>query len=400
MYKPTLLPEPGTVIRSKYRLERRLGQGGMGTVYLATDVTLYRQVAIKVLDPRASADQDSQQRFEREAKMARLLTHPNTIQIFDFGRLENGLPFIVMQYLRGLPLDDLLHREGALTVGRGLSIARQILLSLSEAHGHQVIHRDLKPSNVIVGEVGGQHDVAKVLDFGIAKLLDSARDPSSLKTRTGLVIGSPGYMAPERIRGETLTPQSDLFSFGIMFVEMLSGAPLYGGLNPIDVLSRILDPAPVPIPQPLLQGPAGRLLWRATQKHPSHRYQSAVEIIGDIDSIVASADHQTLGTQAAGISAMAQQMMQDRMRPPESDEAVATRPIMPDVKLSPAPSPPPSPSVPGPPPPQGAVPTAPNLTTEDLPRKQSLWSNPLNILLVVLIVLLVVGTGVLVSFMM
>ena len=401
------MPSSGSIIRNKYRIEHRLGVGGMGTVFLATDVTLYRQVAIKILDPRAAADEASQRRFEREAKVARHLTHPNTIQIFDFGRIDNGLPFIVMEYLRGLPLDKLIERQGALPLERALSIGKQVLSSLSEAHSNGVIHRDLKPSNVIVGEFGGHSDFAKVLDFGIAKLLDSARDSCQLTTRTGLVMGSPAYMAPERIRGEPLSVRSDLFSCGIMLVEMLSGQPLFAHVNHIEVLTRLMEPVPIPIPDWLLVGPAGRLLSRATQKHPQHRHQSAQEMIQEIDQILATADQQTMGEAPASDFGKAVRSVAPPASNPGLIETMPTSPMgaLPDdiAHMRPPPSaqgvsPLPSPGF-GPAPgiAQGQT-TAPVEFNEEGP-KPSLWSNPLNIVLMILILLLVIGTAVLVSLM-
>ena len=402
------MPVSGSVIRNKYRIEHRLGVGGMGTVFLATDLTLYRQVAIKILDPRTAADEANQRRFEIEAKVARHLTHPNTIQIFDFGRIDNGLPFIVMEYLRGLPLDQLIERQGAMSLQRALSIGKQVLSSLAEAHANGVIHRDLKPSNVIVGEFGGHQDFAKVLDFGIAKLLDSTRDSCSLKTRTGLVMGSPAYMAPERIRGEPLSPQSDLFSFGIMLLEMLYGQSIYAGVNHIEVLSRLIEPAPIPLPRWLQVGPAGRLLSRATQKNPVHRHHSAQEMIQEIDTILTTSDQQTLGeVGAAELGNVIRNVAPPApvASPPVSNQGlIETMPTSPMSAL-------PDDALPGlarplGPPPKGAAPplsagahtTAP-VEFDDGEKKPSLFSNPLNILLIVLILLLVIGTGVLVSLM-
>ena len=379
----------------------------MGTVFLATDITLYRQVAIKILDPRAAADEASQRRFEREAKVARHLTHPNTIQIFDFGRIDNGLPFIVMEYLRGLPLDKLIERQGAMPLERAMSIGKQVLSSLTEAHKAGVIHRDLKPSNVIVGEFGGHSDFAKVLDFGIAKLLDSARDSLQLQTRSGLVMGSPAYMAPERIRGEPLSARSDLFSCGIMLVEMLNGQSLYAHMNHIEVLTRLMEPAPIPLPDWLRAGPAGHLLARATQKNPQHRHQSAEEMIQEIDQVLATADQQTVGD---GSGSSFGQAVREVAPPPASNpgliECMPTTPMgaLPDDV--PPLGPPPSAQgvgpahAPGFSPSQGIAQgqaTAPVDFSDEV--KPSLWSNPLNIVLMVLILLLVIGTAVLVSLM-
>jgi len=291
---PPRLPTPGTLISGKFEVTDHIGSGGMASVYVATDQTLGRQVAIKVLDPRLMSDPDNLRRFEHEARVARHLEHPNTIQIFDFGTLDDGLPFIVMEYLRGRPLDEIIQAEGALHPDRVMHIAKQVLWSLQNAHANRVLHRDLKPRNVIVGEFGGQSDFAKVLDFGLAKVLDLDREASSLATRSGLMIGTPEYIPPERLRGEELGPSSDLFSFGLMMIEMLCGRSPYAGLAPLQVLSNIIDDAPVPMPDAVRQGWLGAVVIKAAEKQLERRYQSADAILADLETLGMVADEATV----------------------------------------------------------------------------------------------------------
>ena len=288
------LPEPGLLIGGKFRVNRTIGCGGMATVYAATDQTLGRQVAIKVLSPGLMGDPSSYMRFEHEARVARHLQHPNTIQIFDFRSLDNGLPYIVMEYLRGAPLDELIQAEGALHPDRVLDIARQVLASLQNAHENRVLHRDLKPRNVLVGEFGGQSDFAKVLDFGLSKVLDFKGNGQTLQTRSGVILGTPEYISPERLRGEDLGPASDLFSFGMMLCEMLAGQSPYAGLAPLQILSNIVDDAPVPVPKRVRDGRLGGVVLRATEKNTAGRYQSARAVIEDLDLLESLSKEKTL----------------------------------------------------------------------------------------------------------
>ena len=276
------LPKTGEILAGRYRIENVVGSGAMGCVFSGIDKNVERKVAIKVLAPALSGDENNHRRFAREARVTRQLSHPNTIRIYDYGHTERNLPYIVMEFLKGDALDEYLKQNGPLSLERAVPVARQVLSSIADAHENRVIHRDLKPANIMLCQLGGQQDFPKVLDFGIAKVVDACREGGSLNTFSGLVIGSPVFMSPERIRGEALSPASDLFSFGLIFSEMLSGESLYPGLKPIEVLARHMEPTPIPLPAAIRKGPFRELIEKAVDKDLGNRYQSAVELIDDL----------------------------------------------------------------------------------------------------------------------
>ena len=215
----------GTLLDGKYRIERLLAQGGMATVYVATQEPLGRQVAVKVLKHQSSdpeVREIDEKRFFREASSASKLTHPNTVIIHDYGVLDGskGL-FLVMEYLEGVPLAELLARVGHLTWERAHPIITQIAGSLAEAHREGLVHRDLKPLNVVITQKPGSADVAKVLDFGLAKPMKETVDERV--TDKGAIIGSPLYMSPEQIFNEAVDHRSDIYALGILSFEMLTG---------------------------------------------------------------------------------------------------------------------------------------------------------------------------------
>jgi len=269
--------EPGSRI-GRFRLERPLGQGAMGNVYLAVDPEIEREVAIKIVrTDLAEADRrdEIQTRFLREAKIAGRLQHPNIVTIYDVGR-EDGLTFIAMEYVDGRPLSRLLRPDVAMTDAQRFAIARETAEALSHAHERQVIHRDVKPGNILVRKDG----VVKVSDFGIGKLLTESGD----LTRTGMMVGSPSYMSPEQIRGETLDGRSDIFSLGVVLYEMFTGARPFPGETVTALVYQILhteprDPAAV---RPDLPPHTAEILRKALAKKREARYDDARALIRDI----------------------------------------------------------------------------------------------------------------------
>jgi serine/threonine protein kinase len=231
-------PLIGTVLDEKYRLDLRIGTGGMGTVYSATHLLIDRPVAVKVLNSRYVEDEAAQTRFRREARAAGRLQHANAVTVTDFGRTADNLVYIVMELLEGHTLRDVLAHDAPLDVARAVSIMLQISAAVGAAHKAGIIHRDLKPANIFIVQRKDAPSFVKVLDFGIAKLaaeaLDDEDDPQTL-TQVGAMIGTPRYMSPEQCDGAQLTPAADVYSLGIILYEMLTGTTPFNGTSPLAI---------------------------------------------------------------------------------------------------------------------------------------------------------------------
>ena len=219
----------------QYRLLRELGAGGMGHVYLAEHLMLKRPCAIKLIHPERAGDAHMLARFEREVRMTAQLSHWNTIEIFDYGRTDDGTFFYVMEYLPGLSLQDLIEHFGSLPAERVVHLLRQVCQALREAHQVGLIHRDIKPANVFAAKRGGLYDVVKLLDFGLVKPV--GENPSASLSQEGGISGTPLYMSPEQARGQSdLDGRSDIYSLGAVAYTLLTGRPPFEGSNPIDVV--------------------------------------------------------------------------------------------------------------------------------------------------------------------
>jgi len=271
-----------------YEITAPIGAGGMGEVYRARDPKLRRDVAIKVLPGAFAADGDRVARFQREAHALAALSHPNILAIYDFGS-ENGVAYAVMELLDGQPLRAALG-SGPLPRRKALDYATQIAKALDAAHVRGIVHRDLKPENVFV--LSGGH--VKVLDFGLAATRRAApADPAPLTslttdggTQAGAVMGTPGYMSPEQVRGEVVDHRSDIFSFGCVFYEMLSGRRAFEGESSIDTLHAILYRAPRDLSSLAnLPAPITRVVERCLEKDPAERMQSARDLVFALDAV-------------------------------------------------------------------------------------------------------------------
>ncbi|HSE17630.1 MAG TPA: serine/threonine-protein kinase [Pyrinomonadaceae bacterium] len=234
------------LIAGRFRIEREIGTGGMGAVYLATHLDLERPVAVKIIRPEFAADADVSERFLREARTMAKLRHPNAAMIFDAGNLPDGRHFIVMEFVEGETLSQALAREGRFSFTRAIDIATQICDVLEEAHRLGIIHRDLKPSNILLGKRG-----VCVLDFGVAKVLASSAESTAThaSTGSGQLIGTPRYMSPEQCLGQRVGARSDLYSLGVLLYEMLAGRPPF--VDPLQsalLVKQATAPAP-PLPR-------------------------------------------------------------------------------------------------------------------------------------------------------
>jgi serine/threonine-protein kinase len=280
------MPRAGDVLVDRYRLNEVIGEGGFAAVFRATDLRVEQEVAVKVLDPLMSRRPRYVARFNREIRTITSLRHPNTITVTDRGTTDRGCLFLVMELLQGKPLDRLLKEEGSLAPERVAHIALQVLKSLAEAHDKGIIHRDIKPANVFLVRMAGEKDFVKVLDFGIAKSMEED-DSSGALTCTGEVLCSPHYVAPERLRENVTFPASDLYSLGIMMLELLDGRPPYDGDNAMSItICHAMVHEPVPIAPEHLNGPLANVLRRSTAKLVEARYQSADAMLADLQPVV------------------------------------------------------------------------------------------------------------------
>jgi len=238
-------PLIGRVFDDKYRLDERLGGGGMGTVYRAMHLLIEREVAVKVLSQRFVGDETAQQRFRREARASGRMAHPNAVMVNDFGTTDDGWLYIVMELLEGQTLRDLLAREAPLDPARAVSIMLQASSAVGAAHEAGLIHRDLKPANIFIEQRPNLPAVVKVLDFGVAKLaVDEHDDDYKTLTQVGAIIGTPRYMSPEQCSGATLTPASDVYSLGIILYEMLTGSVPFSADTPLAVAMKHVSERP------------------------------------------------------------------------------------------------------------------------------------------------------------
>jgi serine/threonine-protein kinase len=293
----------GQVVAGRYRIDGVVGEGGFGAVYRATQLNLGRTVALKVLLPDLVAHAEMEKRFWREAELAQRLEHPNTVRLFDFGRSDDGIPFIAFELLKGQPLDKLLAATGPLPAARVARIATQALKSLMEAHSLGIVHRDIKPANVFLCDYSGEPDFVKVLDFGIAKALDDGKPGGrGGLTRVGTAVGTPNYMAPEQVGGGAIGPSTDLYSLGLVMSELLTGQVVFKGDSAVQICMEQVSNAPVPHPPDVLKSPLGPIIHRATQKAPERRYASAAEMLREVEAAAGIASAQP-GPSAAGASA-------------------------------------------------------------------------------------------------
>ena len=266
----------GTVFAGRYRLERRLGSGGMADVWLAEDQELGRNVAIKMLHERYAGDTQFVERFRREATHAAGLSHPNVVSIFDRGMAE-GSYYIVMEYVEGRTLKELIVTRGSCPVPVAISYVRQVLAALRYAHRHGIVHRDIKPHNVLVDHEGR----VKVADFGIA------RAGSSQMTEAGSIIGTAQYLSPEQARGAPVDESSDLYSTGILLYELLTGELPFNGETPVEIAMKHLSQVP-PAPSTIrneVPRDLDLVVLRALAKEPADRYRSAKELDRDLELV-------------------------------------------------------------------------------------------------------------------
>src|SRR5436190_9769238 len=263
------------VLAGRYELEEVLGHGGMAEVFLGTDRVLGRRIAVKVLSDRFARDSSFVARFRREAQSAAALNHPNVVSVFDTGS-DDGTHFIVMEYVRGKTLSDVIREDAPLLPERAAEIAQGVAQALAFAHKGGIIHRDVKPGNIMLTPTG---DV-KVMDFGIARATAS----ESL-TQTATVLGTATYFSPEQAQGEPVDARSDIYSLGIVLYEMLTGQPPFAGDSAVTIAYKHVREDPVPPSRLNPDVPPGldAIVMRCLAKNPSNRYQTVEELLQDLE---------------------------------------------------------------------------------------------------------------------
>jgi eukaryotic-like serine/threonine-protein kinase len=298
---PDRLLPPGLVLGERYRIEDVIGQGGMGTVYRAQHLTLGKTFAVKVLKTLHSARPDFVARFQREAVAASQIHHPGIVDVFDFGRAAEGSFYCVMEYLPGETLAERLSQKGALPVGEAVRIGRDMARALAAAHAQGIFHRDITPENVLLVPQAGAPEVVKLVDFGIARLAETARD--GRETGEGLILGTPQYMSPEQASGLSQDARADIYSLGVLLWELLAGRPPFHGASATHVLAaHLLEPAPrLPRsgPHGALPRRLGRLLARMMAKRPEDRPDRMEAIAAELEEFLAPEAPQTSWAAAA-----------------------------------------------------------------------------------------------------
>lgn len=277
----------GKILCDKFELTAFLGSGGMSEVYKARHIVTGKVVAVKILHQKLAKDETTSKRLKQEAQAAGALTHSSILSVHDFGVDSAGTPFLVMDFLDGVSLSDILKKEGPLPIDRFLTIIQQVASALAHAQQQNVVHRDLKPSNIMILKEG--KDRAKIVDFGIAKLVDPNNEVSQRLTQTGELFGSPLYMSPEQCTGTTVDPRSDIYALGCVMFEALSGKTPHMGETVFDTIHRHINSSPpaliAPQLDPRVRDRLEGIILKCLAKNPADRYQSAASIEAELRKI-------------------------------------------------------------------------------------------------------------------
>lgn len=298
----------GTVIAETYKINRKLGAGGMGSIYEGEHSRMGRKFALKLLDPAFAENEEVFQRFKREAEIAGQLGHPNIVEVVDFNKTDQGIPYIVMELLNGMDLADWIAKRGAFSFQAAYPIIAEVVDALEAAHAAGVVHRDMKPQNIFLCERGRRNDYVKLLDFGISKMKQS----SSIVTKTNAVMGTPYYMSPEQAEGKNqdIDSRTDIFALGAIIYEMLTGKLAFYAPSVPTAMFKVCyeEPAPIRDLVPNLPEGLAEVLAKALEKDKNNRYASARALGDDLDRVYQ-------GQQATFETGVAHKVLTDPMAP-------------------------------------------------------------------------------------
>ena len=284
------LPKPGDTIGGRYKIKKYLAKGGFGAVFVAEQIGIGREVAIKTILPQMALSPSYMKRFKLEAHLLKDLISPHTIRLYDFGCTEGNLFYLVMELLKGISLKTMLER-GPVDDEKAFQIVKQILKSLTEAHQKGIIHRDLKPENIMLIDIPGEKkEFVKVLDFGIGKTIGNNSKSTNPLTKTGAILGTPNYMAPELLQGKGIGPWSDLYSVGLMLIEFLSGKRAVTGKNAAIIACTQLMSAKVEIPPAIMSSRLIPVIQKATLKQKSQRFQDTEQFLEALEALFSNSN--------------------------------------------------------------------------------------------------------------
>jgi serine/threonine protein kinase len=317
------------ILDGQFQIIQKIGTGGMGSVYKASQPAMNRMVAIKILHPKLAGRKDLTSRFRREARAMSQLTHPNTVKVFMYGELEDdGSLYIGMEMLEGKNLNQTVRREGPMQAERAIPILVQVCGALQEAHEMGIVHRDLKPENIFLSHQGGIADYPKVLDFGLAKVTERQMRPGSvILTQEGMVFGTPEFMSPEQAQGKTLDARSDIYSLAVILYETLTGKLPFVAKTPMEYIQKHVTEPPIPLSERVAERsfPEGLddVLAKALAKKPEDRYQSAAEFAEALKPFGA-ADYSSASMRAATSSPKQPEVKRD-LPPPNPGGTTTVR---------------------------------------------------------------------------
>lgn len=276
----------GQRLFGEYEIANKLGEGGMGSVYLARNPLIEQEIAIKILHGKAAESSEIRQRFQREARVISMLTHPNIVRVFIFGRTDSGLLYMAMELVKGRSLRERLQHEGMVDELTAIKIIKQCCSALAEAHDLGIVHRDLKPDNVLLTEFRGEPNFVKVLDFGIAKITDTTAQQQQL-TQAGIVYGTPEYLSPEQAQAQPLNQQTDIYSLGVILYELMTGRVPFQSNSAVQVLTMHVfnEPEPAEKVAPQRVGPTmSSIIRKAMAKKKEERFSTAMDLFQALEA--------------------------------------------------------------------------------------------------------------------